>query len=57
MIEPLHLLCLMNEKPLIIKLHRNGPTPGQSMAQWLHGKDRNCQAERDAVQWKPASKP
>jgi hypothetical protein len=52
MIEPLHLFCLMNEKPLITRLPRNGPKPGQSMAAWLHGKDKHCQAERDAVQWK-----
>ena len=52
MIEPLHLLCLMNEKPLITRLPRNGPKPGQGMAAWLHGKDSHCQAERDAVQWK-----
>lgn len=39
-------------KPLITRLPRNGPKPGQSMEAWLHGKDSHCQAERDAVQWK-----
>lgn len=38
--------------PRITKLPRNGPKPGQSVAAWLHAKDRRCQAERDAAQWK-----
>ena len=37
--------------PRLIKLPRNGPKPGQSTAAWLYGKDKNCQAERDAAQW------
>jgi len=38
--------------PQIIKLPRNGPKPGQSVEAWLYGKDKNCQKERDAKQWK-----
>lgn len=38
-------------EPRIIKLPRNGPKPGQSTEAWLYGKDKNCQAERDAAQW------
>lgn len=39
-------------EPRLIKLPRNGPKPGQSTAAWLYGKDKNCQAERDAAKWK-----
>jgi hypothetical protein len=38
-------------EPRLIKLPRNGPKPGQSTEAWLYGKDKNCQAERDAAQW------
>ena len=38
-------------EPRLIKLPRNGPKPGQSTAAWLYGKDKNCQAERDAAKW------
>lgn len=41
----------MTDEPKIIRLSRNGPKPGQSMRAWLYGKDKNCQAERDAVAW------
>jgi hypothetical protein len=43
-------------EPRIIKLPRNGPKPGQSTSAWLYGKDRRCQAERDAVQWRSSHK-
>jgi len=43
-------------EPRIVKLPRNGPKPGQSTSAWLHGKDRNCQAERDAAQWQSIKK-
>lgn len=39
-------------EPRLTKLPRNGPKPGQSTAAWLYGKDKNCQAERDAAKWK-----
>ena len=38
-------------EPRITKLPRNGPKAGQSVDAWLYGKDRRCQAERDAAQW------
>ena len=38
-------------EPRLIKLPRNGPKPGQSTSVWLYGKDKNCQAERDAAKW------
>lgn len=38
-------------EPRIVKLPRNGPKPGQSTSAWLYGKDKNCQAERDAAKW------
>lgn len=38
-------------EPRLIKLPRNGPKPGQSTAAWLHGKNKHCQAERDAAKW------
>ena len=43
-------------EPRIVKLPRNGPKPGQSTSAWLYGKDRNCQAERDAAQWQAIKK-
>ena len=43
-------------EPRIVKLPRNGPKPGQSASAWLYGKDRNCQAERDAAQWQVIKK-
>jgi hypothetical protein len=39
-------------EPRLIKLPRNGPVAGQSMEAWLYGKDKNCQRERDAAQWR-----
>jgi len=39
-------------EPRLIKLPRNGPAAGQSMEAWLYGKDKNCQRERDAAQWR-----
>jgi hypothetical protein len=36
----------------IVKLPRNGPAAGQSVDAWLYGKNKNCQRERDAVQWR-----
>lgn len=44
-------------EPRLIKLPRNGPKPGQSTEAWLYGKNKNCQAERDAVQWRKRSDP
>jgi len=43
-------------EPRIVKLPRNGPKPGQSTSAWFYGKDRNCQAERDAAQWQAIKK-
>jgi hypothetical protein len=48
MSEPFRLTM---PEPRIVKLPRNGPKPGQSTSAWLYGKDRNCQAERDAAKW------
>jgi len=42
-------------EPRLIKLPRNGPAAGQSMEAWLYGKDKNCQRERDAAQWRRRS--
>ena len=42
-------------EPRLIKLPRNGPKPGQSVDAWLYGKDKNCQRERDAEQWRKQS--
>ena len=39
-------------QPKITRLPRNGPKPGQSTEAWLHGKNKNCQRERDAAQWR-----
>jgi hypothetical protein len=36
----------------IVKLPRNGPAAGQSVDAWLYGKNKNCQRQRDAVQWR-----
>ena len=36
----------------IVKLPRNGPAAGQSVGAWLYGKNKNCQRQRDAVQWR-----
>lgn len=47
----------MDKEMKIIKLPRNGPKKGQSMEAWLYGKNKNCQAERDAVQWTPRKQP
>jgi hypothetical protein len=38
-------------EPRLIKLPRNGPKPNQSTAAWLYGKNKHCQAERDAAKW------
>ena len=43
----------MENQLKIIKLPRNGPKPGQSTEAWLYGKNKNCQAERDAARWSP----
>ena len=36
----------------IVKLPRNGPAAGQSVDAWLYGKNKNCQRQRDAEQWR-----
>ena len=36
----------------IVKLPRNGPAAGQSVDAWLYGKNKNCQRQRDAAQWR-----
>ena len=41
----------------IVKLPRNGPAAGQSVDAWLYGKDKNCQRQRDAAQWRKQSNP
>jgi len=43
-------------EPRIVILNRYGPKHGQSTSAWLYGKDRNCQAERDAAKWQPIKK-
>jgi len=40
----------------LVRLPRNGPKPGQSTKAWLYGKNKNCQAERDAAMWRDAAK-
>lgn len=40
------------DPPAIVKLPRNGPVAGQSVDAWLYGKNKNCQRQRDAVQWR-----
>jgi hypothetical protein len=40
------------DPPAIVKLPRNGPAAGQSVDAWLYGKNKNCQRQRDAVQWR-----
>ena len=40
------------DPPKIVKLPRNGPAAGQSVDAWLYGKNKNCQRQRDAVQWR-----
>ena len=51
-----YYVCEACNKPCdvaaITRLPRNGPKPGQSVEAWLYGKDKNCQKERDAKQWK-----
>jgi len=42
-------------EPRLIKLPRNGPAAGQSMEAWLYGKNKNCQRQRDAAQWRRRS--
>lgn len=42
-------------EPRLIKLPRNGPVAGQSVEAWLYGKDKNCQRQRDAAQWRKQS--
>jgi hypothetical protein len=43
------------DPPKIAKLPRNGPVAGQSVEAWLYGKDKNCQRQRDAAQWRRRS--
>ena len=43
------------DPPKIVKLPRNGPVEGQSVDAWLYGKDKNCQRQRDAAQWRKRS--
>ena len=40
------------DPPAIVKLPRNGPAAGQSVDAWLYGKNKNCQRQRDAAQWR-----
>jgi hypothetical protein len=35
----------------IIRLPRNGPKPGQSMQDWLYGKDRSECREMERLRW------
>jgi hypothetical protein len=42
-------------EPKITKLPPNGPATGQSMEAWLYGKNKNCQRQRDAAQWRRKS--
>jgi len=42
-------------EPKITKLPPNGPVAGQSMEAWLYGKNKNCQRQRDAAQWRRKS--
>jgi hypothetical protein len=35
----------------IIRLPRNGPRPGQSMQDWLYGKDRSERREMERLRW------
>jgi hypothetical protein len=34
----------------VIKLPPNGPKPGQSMDAWLHGKDKDTERTRKAIE-------
>ena len=42
-------------EPKITKLPPNGPAAGQSMEAWLYGKNKNCQRQREAAQWRRRS--
>jgi len=42
-------------EPKITKLPPTGPAAGQSMEAWLYGKNKNCQRQRDAAQWRRRS--
>ena len=39
------------DDPKIIRLPRNGPKPGQSMRDWLYGKERSEQRELERLRW------
>jgi hypothetical protein len=45
-----------NEEPKIIRLPRNGPKPGQSMNNWLYGKDKTEQRELERLRWQHENK-
>lgn len=49
----------MSETPKITKLPRNGPKDGQSMSQWLYGKekaDKKWQQKIDRYKSRPRPK-
>lgn len=45
-----------SEDSQIIRLPRNGPKPGQSMNNWLYGKDKTEQRELERLRWQHENK-
>jgi hypothetical protein len=39
------------DNPKITRLPRVGPKPGQSVRDWLYGKDRHEQREMERLRW------
>jgi hypothetical protein len=37
---------------MVVKLPRNGPKNGQSMEDWLYGKQKHSQRVLDSLRWK-----
>jgi hypothetical protein len=46
----------MTEDPRIIRLPRNGPKPGQSVEDWLKGKQRAEERELERIRWQQAKR-
>lgn len=39
------------DEPKITRLPRNGPKPGQSVQNWLYGKEKHEQREMERLRW------
>ena len=40
-----------SDESKIIRLPRNGPKPGQSVRDWLYGKERSEQRDMERLRW------